>query len=155
MDLSGDELAGIVDQFDALPRPALRRAVRETAFRAGEDLDAETIDAWIEAALAEFSLLNVEIDGEPYVVPGPRAFPTVPEAAADLTHVLDVDPPDVPERTLETAIRRTLATAAEDLEDPERAQDLLDVTYDAEAWIDADLADIRNRLDAMATAGEH
>lgn len=154
MDLSGDDLAGIVDQFGALSRPTLRQAIRETAFRAGTDPDPEAIEADIDDALAAFALLEVEIEGEPHLVPGPRSFPTLPEAAADLPHVLDVDPSPVPDAALETGIRRRLADAVADLEDPDRARELLDVTYDVEAWIDADLADVRERLDAVATEAE-
>ena len=154
MELSGDELAGIADQFDALPPAAMRRAIRETAFRAGEEVADERIESWIDDALAEFTLLEIELDGEPYVVPGPRSFPTVPDAASDLVHVLDVEPRAVPGEALETGVRKSLANAAEEIEDPVRAQDLLDVTYDAEAWVGTDLSDVRTRLEALAAEQE-
>jgi len=150
MELSGDELAGIADQFDALPPDSMRRAIRETAFRAGEEVGEEQIESWIESALKKFTLLKIELDGDPYIVPGPRSFPTVPEAASDLVHVLDVEPRDVPSEALETGVRKSLARAAEKIEEPEKAQVLLDVTYDAEAWVGTDLSDVRTRLEALA-----
>ncbi|MDZ7849302.1 MAG: hypothetical protein U5K70_00300 [Halodesulfurarchaeum sp.] len=150
MELSGDQLAGIVDQFGALSPPEMRRAIRETAFRAGVDLDEETIEEWIDQAQADFSLLKVELDGDPLVVPGPRAFPEVPESAGDLPHVLDVDPRTVPEETLETGLRNRLAAKTATIEDPDRAHDLIDVTYDAEAWAGIDLGDVRERLADLA-----
>lgn len=154
MELSGDELAGIVDQFGALPPPALRRAIRETAFRAGADLEEETVESWIDEALGEFLLLSVEKAGETLLVSGPRAFPEVPEAAADLTHVLDVDPQSVPEETLETGLKNRLAEKTARIEDPDRAHELIDITYDAEAWAGIDLSDVRDRLSKLALEQE-
>ena len=149
MELSGDELAGIVDQFGALRPPTLQEAIHEAAFRAGDELEPETIGTWIEEAHEEFSLLSVELDDEEYVVPGPRAFPVVPEMATDLPHVLDVDPVQVPSEALETGVRNRLAAAAARVEDPDRAHELIDITYDAEAWAGTDLSDVRERLSAI------
>lgn len=149
MELSGDELAGIVDQFGALRPSTLRRAIHEAAFRAGEDLEQETIQTWIDEAHAKFTLLSVELDDGEYVVPGPRAFPTVPAEATDLPHVLDVDSVQVPGDAIETGVRNKLAAAASGVEDPDRVEELIDVTYDAEAWAGTDLADVRDRLQAI------
>lgn len=146
MELSGDELAGIVDQFGALKRDQLHEAVQEAAFRAGMDLGAETVETWIDEALAAFVLLEIEFDGKARIVPGPRAFPTVPAMATDLPHVLDVEPRSVPTDTLETGLQNRLAAAADGIESPERAHDLIDVTYDAEAWVGTDFGDVRERL---------
>lgn len=151
MELSGDELAGIVDQFGALSPDELRRAVQEAAFRVGEEPDADSIDAWIDAALAEFTLLRVDHDGEDYIVPGPRAYPTLPDAATDLRHVLNVDPRNVPPETLEAGVRYRLEDGIADVDDPDRRVELLDVTYDAEAWAGIDLSDLRNQLVQHAT----
>lgn len=150
MELSGDELAGIVDQFGALSPGELRRAIREAAFRAGADLDEATIEDWIDEAQSEFTLLKVEVADDPLIVPGPRAFPEVPAAASDLPHVLDVEPRTVPENALETGLRNRLAARAAAVADPERAHDLIDVTYDAEAWAGIDLEDVRDRLAGLA-----
>ncbi|MFP4530737.1 MAG: hypothetical protein ACLFNC_05535 [Halodesulfurarchaeum sp.] len=150
MELSGDELAGIADQFGALSPAQLRRAIRETAFRAGAEPTEATIEDWIEEAKAEFSLLTVDLDGDPLVVPGPRAFPEVPAAASDLPHVLEVEPRTVPEEALETGLRNRLAARAAAVDDPDRAHDLIDVTYDAEAWAGIDLGDVRDRLAGLA-----
>ncbi len=155
MELSGDELAGIVDQFGALPPPELRRAISEAAFRAGADLEMETVESWIDEALGEFSLLSVEKSGESLLVPGPRAFPEVPEPAADLTHVLDVESRSVPGEALEMGLRNRLGEAAAHIEDPDRANELIDITYDAEAWAGIDLSDVRDRLSELALEQEN
>ena len=154
MELSGDELAGIVDQFGALSPESLRQAIYETAFRAGADPEEATVAAWIEAAREDFSLVTVEIEGETVYVPGPRAFPAVPEAASDLTHVLDASHRQVPDEALAAGGHERLEAAAAETEDPTRAQELLDLTYDAEAWADLDLAGLRDRLGDVATEGE-
>ena len=154
MELSGDELAGIVDQFGALSPPELRRAIGEAAFRAGEDLADGTVEGWIEDAVTEFSLLSVEIEGETLLVPGPRAFPTVPDPATDLPHVLEVETRTVPAAALETGLRTRLAEKAARIDDPDTAHELIDVTYDAEAWAGIELADVRNRLAGIAHEGE-
>lgn len=154
MELSGDELAGIVDQFGALRRGTLTEAVHEAAFRAGVDLDSGTIETWIDDALSSYALVEVELDGESRIVPGPRAFPTVPEMATDLTHVLDVEPSSVPTEALETGLRNRLESAAAEVEAPERAADLIDVTYDAEAWVGADFDAVRGQLQQSLDARE-
>ncbi|AOW80634.1 hypothetical protein HTSR_1458 [Halodesulfurarchaeum formicicum] len=146
MELSGDELAGIVDQFGALPPAALRSGIEETAFRAGVELDAETVEEWIDEAKADFELLTVEHDEKTLIVPGPRAFPEVPEAASDLPHVLAEPTRTVPAAALESGIRARLDEAVAAAETPARANELVDVTYDAEAWAGIELADVRDRL---------
>lgn len=153
MELSGDELAGIADQFGALPPTAMRRAIRETAFRAGEEVDDATVGALIEEGVASFDLLRIEVDGNPYVAPGPASFPTVPGAASDLPHVLDAEPIEVPEEALVEGVKRSLREAAGDIDGAEDAREMLEVTYDAEAWVDVDLGPVRERLDAMASEG--
>ena len=153
MELSGDELAGIADQFGALPPAAMRRAVQETAFRAGDELDDAAAQAQIDAALGSFALLAIEIEGEEYVAPGPVSFPTVPSAATDLPHVLDVEPIEVPQAALGAGVQRQLKEAAAEVEGAADAQELLEVTYDAEVWVDVDLGPVRERLDAIASEG--
>ncbi|MFB6114050.1 MAG: hypothetical protein ABEJ58_08115 [Halodesulfurarchaeum sp.] len=146
MDLTHDELAGIVDLFGALPEPTLQRAVEELAFRQGEEIDAEALDEQIERAREAFYLLGVP--GEPsLLVPGPASFPSLPEGAADLPHVLDVEERSVSDEVLERALRTQLARATAQTTDPQELADLMDVTYDAEAWTDLDLADVRDRLE--------
>jgi len=153
MELSGDELAGIADQFGALPPAALRQAVQETAFRAGEELDETAANDQIESALESFALLEIEVDGEPYIAPGPASFPTVPSAASALPHVLDVEPIEVPQAALGAGVQRQLKAAAAEVASPSDAQELLEVTYDAEVWVDVDLGPVRERLDAIASEG--
>ncbi|WP_435098232.1 DUF7109 family protein [Halarchaeum sp. P4] len=173
MDLDPDELAGVCDLFGGLTRAELATAVEELAFRRGVDFECETHDAAVEAAREAYALVVLEASSEddaldayvrsvlddagldastPLVVPGPRAFPVVPDGGADLPHILDVERRDVPEDALEAAIRERLesevaALADGDL-DPSRADLLLDVTYDAEASTGGDFECVRAELDA-------
>jgi hypothetical protein len=150
MELDADELAGIVDLFGLLERDDLVDAVREVAFRRDVDFEPDQTAAAIDAAVDAFVLVQFELDDDTVVVPGPTAFPTLPTEAADLPHILDVERRDVDRSVLADPIRRRLAVAADQTSDPERAQELIDVTYDAEAWTDVDLTGIRERLAAVA-----
>ena len=175
MDLSGDDLAGVVDLFGALTRSELADALAELAFKAGEDDDPAAFESTIEAALRTYHLVAVDDaldDGEGaegsaaraeetaeradvaddvLLVPGPVAFPRLPEGATDLPHILDV-----PERSIdrETAGRaaearfRSDAARAVGSDAQDRVATLLDVSYELEAWAPVDLDGARNRLDA-------
>ena len=57
MRLSEDELAGVVDTFGGLTREELRRAVEEVAFRAGEDVDAGTVQEWVDDATEAYHIV--------------------------------------------------------------------------------------------------
>ncbi|MFB6153921.1 MAG: hypothetical protein ABEJ27_06680 [Halodesulfurarchaeum sp.] len=150
MDIEADDLAGLVDLFGALPRDDLVKGVEELTFRRGTPADSAEIAAAVASALDRFALLSVTLDGEEVLVPGPTAFPAVPEGGEDLPHILDVERRDVPQEVIEEAVRRRLAGEAARLDDPERAAELVDVTYDAEAWAGLDLSDVRARLEALA-----
>ena len=182
MDLSGDDLAGVVDLFGALTRSELADALAELAFKAGEDDDPAAFESTIEAALRTYHLVVVDdaLDGgegsegsaeraeraaeraegtaqqadvadDVLLVPGPVAFPRLPEGATDLPHILDV-----PERSIdrETAGRaaearfRSDAARAVGRDAQDRVATLLDVSYELEAWAPVDLDGARNRLDA-------
>jgi len=145
--LTDDELAGIVDLFGALRRPELAEAVSELAYRRGtEPPDA---GAAVEAALSAFVLVAVPEEGELLAV-GPAAFPTLPEGAEDLPHILDVEPRSVDrERVGRVAERRLRGDAARAVAtgDADRIAAIRDVTYDLEAWAPIELAELRGRLD--------
>ncbi|MEF8806715.1 DUF7109 family protein [Natronomonas sp.] len=146
---TADELAGIVDLFGALTREELDAACSELAYRRGEAPPEDDI----EEALSAFALVRFEADDdepEELLAPGPAAFPTMPDGAEDLPHILDtetrvVDRADVA-RAAEERLR-TEAAQAVTAGDAERADELLDVSYDIEAWGGVDLSDIRDRLD--------
>lgn len=145
MDLTGDELAGIVDLFGGLTSPELDEALDELAYRRGVEPPDE---ATIEAAREAYALFEYDRDGteEPLVVPGPAAFPTLPDGAEDLPHILDVEPREVDRAGLgEAALGRIEREIATDL-DPGRRERLLDLTYDLEAWAPIDASDLRDRL---------
>lgn len=146
MNLDADELAGIVDLFGLLGRDDVVDAMREIAFRRGDTFDEETAAATIDEAVADFVLVQFELDDEPVLVSGPTAFPMLPEGAEDLPHILDAERRDVDRSVLAAPIRNRLTRAAMSVSDPIRAQELIDVTYDAEAWTEVDLEDVRKRL---------
>jgi hypothetical protein len=164
MELSGDELAGVVDLFGGLTRAELDRAVEELAFKRGVDHEPDALDDAVADARASYHLVAVEnADGkadaasekagrgdDPLLVAGPVAFPTLPEGATDLPHILAVPERDVDRETAGEAAREQLqvdALAAAREGDSDRADALLDVCYDLEAWAPVDTDEFRERLD--------
>ena len=163
--VDADDLAGVVDLFGALTPDELRQALAELAFK--RDV-AEPPATVVDDAVASYHL--VEHDGR--LVVGPAAFPTLPEGAADLPHIMDVER-DVPptaavaqtvERRFREEAARTLAGGAGDAGDDETGDEdgggdgddgpardaverLVDVSYDLEAWGPVDVAEVRRRLD--------
>ena len=152
MDVTGDELAGIVDLFDALTADELGRALVELAYRQGEELDPSAFDGDIAAALETYHLVAFEpADADdPWLVPGPVAFPELPENATDLPHMLDVPDRSVDRGRVgaaaEEKFRSDTAEAVAD-ENEARIRELLDVSYELEVWGPVDLASARERLD--------
>jgi hypothetical protein len=155
MAYSGDELAAIVDLFGGLAPSELIEAVQELSYRRGEELDEDAIYEWIETASREYQLLRLREDGDVTFVPGPTAFPTLPEGAEDLPHIMDVERRSIgPDAVAERARERLAsdADAAVESADPETARRLLDVSYDVESLGAGDVADIRDRLESVADA---
>lgn len=154
--LATDELAGVVDLFGGLTRAELDEALGELAFRAGVEPPPD--DA-VDAAVREYALVAYprgEGEGaDPWLVPGPAAFPTLPEGAADLPHILDIESRAVDREALGRAVEERFrgdvarAVASEDAALVER---LLDVSYDLETWGPVELGDLRERLDAVREA---
>jgi hypothetical protein len=151
MDLSADELAGVVDVFGALSRTELRRACAELAFKRGEETEPSVYGDSIDAAVESYHL--VAVDGETALLAvGPTAFPTLPEGAGDLPHIMDVPDRDLARDRVVEAVERQFradAAAAIDAGDEDWIAALLDVSYDLDAWGAVDLADARDRLDAV------
>jgi len=100
--MDGDELAGIADLFGGLTREELDDALDELAFKRGEDVADG--DADVEAALRDYYLVAVEHDDE-LLAPGPVAFPELPENAADLPHIMDVERRRIDREALADAVR--------------------------------------------------
>ena len=143
--LTTDELAGVVELFGALRRPELEEALSELAYRRGEEFP----DGLVDAATEGFVLVAFEADGERLLAPGPAAFPTPPEGAEDLPHILDVEGRSVDRETLGRAAEERLrAEAARAVADGDEARvaELLDVSYDLESWTPVDLEGVRERL---------
>ena len=154
MELSHDELAGVVDLFGALPQTALVEAGDELAYKRGTTFDGGNVDEAIRTYhLVTFGPESGVVAGadEPLVAAGPTAFPTLPDGAEDLPHIFDRDPV-TPDRTalghvVEERFRADAARAAAE-GDGDRIDRLLDASYDIETWAPVDLGDIRDRLDA-------
>lgn len=156
MDFSGDELAGVVDLFGALTRAELGEALAELAYKQGEPYDPDRFDDDIRAAVERYHLVeldaaaaDLDID-EPALAPGPGAFPTLPPDGADLAHILDIETRVVDRQAAgEAALDRFRADAAKAVDDEERIERLLDVSYELEAWAGVDLSDERDILDRV------
>lgn len=171
-----DDLAGIVDLFGALTRPELEEALSELAYRQDTEVPEEAVSDALEAfALVSFEPARDDVehdlegggdadhdldggaDDVELLTPGPSAFPTLPDGAEDLPHILDVDhrPVDreVVGRAAEERLRTDAARAVAD-GDVERAAELLDVSYDVETWAPVDLTDVRERLDDARTTDD-
>lgn len=145
--LTVDELAGVVDLFGALTRDELESALSELAYRRGEDAAHGVVDD----ALSAFALVAYEDEGQTLLTPGPTAFPELVDGAEDLPHILDVEPRAVDREAVGRAAERRLrAEAAQAVAagDADRAETLLDVSYDLEAWAPLELGSVRDRLDA-------
>jgi hypothetical protein len=153
--LSTDELAGVADLFGGLTRAELATALEELAFREGVDPPA---DGTVDDAVREYALVEYpheaedgsDEDAAPLLVPGPAAFPTLPEGAADLPHILDVSERRIDRerlgRAVEERFRGDVARAVAD-DDEALVDRLLDVSYDLETWGPVELGDLRERLD--------
>jgi len=159
MELTPDELAGVVDVVGPVTREELVRACGELAFKRGDDVDSEAFEAAIDTALSSYHLVAVADHdtgvGAPLLVVGPAAFPAIVEGAEDLPHILDV-----PERAPSTesvaaaAEQRFREDAAEAVRagDDDRIAELLDVSYDLEAWGPVELSTARGHLDEATHA---
>jgi hypothetical protein len=153
MELSGDDVAGVVDSFGALTRAELRDALAELAFKRGDDADSGAFDAMIDDVLDEYRLIRLGdsvSSQEPLLVVGPSAFPTIPDGTQDLRHILDIESRGIDrERAGEAAMARLREEAMLAVEMGETAEieQLIDVSYDIEAWAPVELAEIRAELD--------
>jgi len=157
MSPSGDELAGVVDMFGALTRDQLRQALEEVAFRRGDELDDGDVSAAIDDAIEEYRLVACDPEdagastgGEKLLVAGPTAFPAVPEEGQDLPLIMDVGRREIDREAVGRAVQqrfRAETARAVEAGDLERAETLLDVSYDVETWAPVDLTDVRDRLD--------
>ena len=155
-----DALAGIVDLFGWLTPTELRRAVDELAFKRRETVEPSTVAAVVDDAVDAYVLVSapaaaidegtVPLDNEhPLLAVGPVAFPTLPDGATDLPHILDVDPRTVTREALADAVLERLseeAVAAITADDATRLETLADVTYDLEAWAAVDVGRVRDRI---------
>lgn len=162
-----DDLAGVVDLFNWLTRGELSEALSELAFKRRAEVDEAAIDAAIDLAVAEYALVPAPedalsggrtgegadgaedgADGSALAV-GPAAFPTLPEGAEDLPHILDVPDRSVDREALADAVLDRLREEAVDAigdGDADRLETLADVTYDVEAWAPVDVEPVRTRI---------
>ncbi|MEF8777336.1 MAG: hypothetical protein V5A36_00340 [Natronomonas sp.] len=144
-----DEVAGIVDLFGALTPEETADALSELAYRRGEEVPADAIDDAIET----FALVEFDADGERLVAPGPAAFPELPDGGEDLPYILEVDTRSVDRETVVCAATERLRSETDRIVadgDRSRAGDLIEVSYDIEAWGGADLSAVRGQLAAVS-----
>lgn len=154
MDPTPDELAGVVDVFGALTRDEIERACAELAFKRGDDDDPSSFTDSVESAIASYHLVAVAdhdaaVDGDLLAV-GPTAFPELPDGAGDLPHIMDVPERDLKREVVAAAVEerfREDAVVAVKAGDDDRIADLLDISYDLEAWGPVSLSAARDRLD--------
>jgi hypothetical protein len=170
-----DDLAGVVDLFGWLTRAELSRALSELAFKQRTEVDDDAIAAAVDVAVAEYALVpappealswggaasqgsapegvadpddGLDADDVALAV-GPAAFPSLPDGAEDLPHILDVSEREVDREALAAAVRARLsedAVAAIREGDADRLEVLADVTYDIETWAPVDAGDVRERI---------
>ena len=143
-----DEIAGIVDLFGALTREEADRALSELAYRRGEEPPADAIGDAVNA----FALVAFERGDERLLAPGPAAFPELPNGSEDLPHILDVDDRTVDRETVGRAATERLRSEADRAiasGDDDRAEELLEISYDIEARGGPDLSDVRERLETL------
>ena len=158
LDVDPDDLAGIVDLFGTLTRAELDRALEELAYKQGVEPPGPAV---VELALQRYVLVaydpegavesSLDSDPDRLLVPGPSAFPTLPEGAADLPHIMDVPTRiadrEAVEEAAEARFRGDVARAVAD-EDEQLVRRLLDVSYDLDAW-GLEMAELRTRLDGV------
>jgi hypothetical protein len=167
MNPTADELAGVVDLFGGLTQPELERALAEAAFRAdGGSVDEETLETTIDHALESFALVScgpsafddraaaatsaAADSDDALLVAGPTAFPSVPDHAEDVPHILDVEPRRLDRAALAETAHEEFGDAVDgaiDDADAARIETLLDASYDIEAWAPVELAAERSRLE--------
>ncbi|RLM59897.1 hypothetical protein DVK02_02395 [Halobellus sp. Atlit-31R] len=152
-----DEIAGVVDLFGALTPAELERALNELAFKQRAGVDEDVVADAVDDAVSAYALVRYEDGEQTLLAPGPTAFPTLPDNAEDLPHILDVPAREVEREAAGAALAerlRTDAARAVSRSDAAAMERLLDVTYDVDVWSDAvDVDDIRARLDD-ALAGD-
>lgn len=156
--LDPDEVAGVVDLFGAVTRAEFDAAVEELAYRRGDDVPGDAL----EPALAAYTVIPFDPEttelaagADELLAVGPAAFPTLPEGAADLPHILDVPARSVDRAALAPAVEsRFRADVARAVQADAEAEirRLLDVSYDLEAWGPVELAGLRDRLDDALAA---
>jgi len=171
-----DDLAGVVDLFEWLTRAELSHALSELAFKQRAEVDDDAIAAAIDVAVAEYALVpappaalseggetppetadpEAGLDaGDVALAVGPAAFPSLPDGAGDLPHILDVPERDVDREALSEAVLARLSTDAVSAireSNADRLEVLADVTYDIEAWAPVDAGEIRERIVAELDA---
>lgn len=150
MDFSPDDLAGITDLFDGLTESELKRALEDLAARTGREFDATQCATLIQNAIADYYLVSVPTDSGDVLVPGPVSLPSLPEHGDDLPHILDIEDRQIDQETIALAIEKRLrgdAARAINEEDERRANDILDICYETEAWGLIDTTEIRESLD--------
>lgn len=152
MDVTGDELAGVVDLFGALTREELGQALVELAYKQGEDCDPSTFDPDVDDAIETYHLVSVDSSdsGEEWIFPGPVAFPELADGATDLPHIMAIEQRSIDRERLGEAGKAQFTQDTDEAVtagETERIEQLIDVSYELEVWAPVDVAAERGRLD--------
>lgn len=156
MNLTGNDIAGIVDIFGGLTRGELGEALAELAFKQGEEYDPSEFADEIDAVIDSYQLVSLDpqsIDtpvDDSLLVPGPAAFPTIPEQSQDLRHILDIEERQIDRDTAGEAAADRLheaAVIALRTEDDEEIDRLIDLSYEIETWAPVELDETRRLME--------
>lgn len=149
VDLTRDELAGIVSLFGGLTHEEMREACTEIAFKqTGQRPEENALETTIENAVQDHYLVTVEKDGETLLVAGPRAFPSVPDFGGDLHHILEIDDRDIDRARAADHLLDSFEAELENGIATGRREELEQLAYDVEAWAGIDTREFREALAA-------
>lgn len=141
--LSPDELAGVVGLFGALTREELADALAELHFKRHGSNERTAEDASeVEAALEAYVL--VEHDGK--LVVGPTAFPSLPDGAEDLPHIMDLPSRTVDRDAIAESIIEEMFEVL-DRSDQDAVNRARELAYDLETWANVNDTQLRELLD--------
>lgn len=149
MDISLDEIAGILQLFGGLTRSELEQAMSEVAFRLDESTPPSS---WLDDRLATAQTRGIIVRDESkdpaLYVPGPAAFPTAPTGSEDLPHILDIDSRSIDREAIAAQLQDEITDEVDPSTADERISTLIDLSYDIETWAGVDAEALRSTLDS-------
>ena len=148
MELSLDEIAGIVDIFGGLTNGELNTAMEEIAFRRDDSPVSQSwLDQKIEQATEEGILVRQESHDPPLLCVGPVAFPVEPDGAEDLPYILDIPERTVDRESLANELLQNMEADISDTMSSNQRTAYIELSYDIETWSGVDTSQLRDALD--------